>query len=115
MGVTVVPILPMFGGSGRTKCLLVVDTHTTKTHGWLLWETTAVALTAPSAFVVIGERALLLSGGIDAPWGLLANSHAELLNLCKLVLHCNQAISLALHGFLRGGIRGTKVHKQVTV
>jgi hypothetical protein len=30
-------------------------------------------------------------------------------------LHCNQAVGLAFHGFLRGGARGTKVHKQVTI
>jgi hypothetical protein len=70
---------------------------------------------ATVAFVVIGECALLLSWGVTAAWGLLANSHEELLNVCKLVLHCDQAVSLALHGFLRGGIRGTKVCEQVTI
>jgi hypothetical protein len=75
----------------------------------------AVALTATIAFVVIGEHVLLLSGGIASAWGLLAGSHAELMNVCRLVLHCNQAVGLALHGFLRGGVRGTKVRKRVTI
>jgi hypothetical protein len=69
--------------------LLLTATLTTKTHGWLLWETTAVALTTTKAFVVIGEHVLLLSGGIAATWGLLADSHAELLDVCKFVLHCD--------------------------
>ncbi len=113
---TVVPILPTFVGSGRTKCLLLAAARTAKTHDWLLWETTAIVLTATVVFVVIVERALLLSGGIAAAWGLLANSHAELVDVHKLVLHCDQAVGLALHGLLlRGGVRGTKVHKQVTV
>ncbi len=89
VGVTVIPILPTFIGIGRTNYLLLTAARTAKTHGWLLWETTAVALTATIAFVVIGEHALLLSGGIAAAWGLMADSHAELLDVRKLVLHCN--------------------------
>ncbi len=77
VGVTVLLILSMFVGSGRTNDLL-----------WLLWETTAVALTATVALVVVGEHVLLLSGGVGAAQGLLADSHGEL-NVCKLVLHCN--------------------------
>ncbi len=75
MGVTVVPILQMFVGSGRTDCLMLTTTRTTKTHGWLLWlwETMAIALTTTIVFVVIGECALLLSGGVAAAWGLLAS------------------------------------------
>ncbi len=68
--------------------LLLTTTRTAVSHGWLLWETTAVALTTTIALVVIGERTLLLSGGIGAAWGLLANIHAELV-VRKLVLHCN--------------------------
>jgi hypothetical protein len=74
-------------GLGRYFCLLS-PTCTAVIHGWLLWETTPIALTTIVAFVVIGERALLLSRGVAAAWGLLANSHAEL-DVCKLVLHCN--------------------------
>ncbi len=88
MGVTVVPIFPMFVGSGRTNVLLLTTAHTTVIHGWLLWVTTAVALTATIVLVVVGEHALLLSGGIAAAWGLLADIHAEL-DVHKLVLHCN--------------------------
>jgi hypothetical protein len=55
----------------------------------LLWETTAIALTATIVFVLIGECVLLLSGGIAAAWGLLANIYAELLDVHKLVLDCN--------------------------
>ncbi len=113
MGITVVPIFPMFVGSGRMYCLLLAAVLTTKTHG-LLWETTAIALTPTIVFAVIGERALMLSGGVAVAWGLLANNHAEL-DVCKLVLHCNQAVGLALHGVLCGGVRGTKVCKRVIV
>jgi hypothetical protein len=74
----------------------------TKTHGRLLWDTTATVLTATIAFVVVVERVLLLSKNVDAAWGLLANGHAELLNVCKLGLHCNQAVGLVLHSFLHG-------------
>jgi hypothetical protein len=105
----------MFVESRRTNCLLLAAARTAKTHGWFLWETTAVALTATIAFVVIGERAWLLSRGVAAAWGLLADSHLELLDVCKLVLHCNQAVSLALHGFLHGGKCGTKVGEQETI
>jgi hypothetical protein len=83
-------------------------------HGWLFWETAAFALTATVVLVVVGECTLLLSGGIAAAWGLLANSHAELY-VCKLVLHCNKAVGLALHGLLHGGKLGTEVCKRVTV
>jgi hypothetical protein len=66
----------------------VAPARTAKTHGWwLLWETTAIALATHVAFVVIGECAWLLSRGVAAAWGLLAGSHAELLDVCKLVLH----------------------------
>jgi hypothetical protein len=86
--VTVVPILSTFVGSGRMNHLLLTGAGTTVIYGWLLWETTAIALTSNIALVVVGERALLLSRGIATAWGLLANSHAEL-DVCKLVLHCD--------------------------
>jgi hypothetical protein len=89
IGVTVVPILPPLVGIGRRmNVLLLTTTHTTVIHGWLLWETIVIALTAAAALVVVGERALLLSGNVAAAWGLLANIHAEL-DVCKLVLHCD--------------------------
>ncbi len=78
------------------------------------WETTVVALTTTIALVVVGERALLLSGDVAAAWGVLANIHAEL-DVRKLVLHCDQAVGLVLHCFLHGCKRGTKVCKQVIV
>jgi hypothetical protein len=115
MDVAVVPILPTLVGHGRTKCLLLTTTHTAKNHGWLLWKTSAAGLTATIAFVAIVECALLLNGGIDAAWVLLADGNAELLNVCKLALFCNQAVGLALHCFLRGGVHGAKVHERVTV
>ncbi len=74
----------------------------------------AVALTATIVPVVVGECALLLSGGIATAWGLLANIHAEL-DVCKLGLHCNQAVGLVLHCFLHGCGRSAKVCKQVIV
>jgi hypothetical protein len=61
------------------------------------------------------QCAFLLSGGIDTAWGLLADGHAELLNVCKLALNCNQAVGLDLRCFLCGCIGGAQVHKQVTV
>jgi hypothetical protein len=88
VGVTVVPIVPTFVGIGRTNVLLLSTAHSAVIHGWLLWETTAVALTATLALVMVGERALLLSGVVAAAWGLLANIHTEL-DVCKFVLHCN--------------------------
>ncbi len=88
VGVTVVPILPTFVGIGRTNVLLLTTARTAVIHGWLLWETTVVALTVTIALVVAGEHALLLSGGIAVAWGLLVDIHAEL-DVCKLVLHCN--------------------------
>jgi hypothetical protein len=58
--------------------LLLTATRTTVIHTWLLWEPTAVGLTATVVLVVVGEHALLLSRGVATTQGLLANSHAEL-------------------------------------
>ncbi len=69
VGVTVVPILPPFVGIGRTNILLLTTACTAIIYGWLLWETRTIALTATVALVVVGEGALLLSGGIAAAWG----------------------------------------------
>jgi hypothetical protein len=112
--VTVLPILPTLVKSVKTEGLLLAAARITKTHGWLLWDTAAAVLTATIVFVVsvaIVEPVLLLNRGVDATWGLLADGHAELLNICKLDLHCNKAVGLALHGFLHGGIRSTEVHE----
>jgi hypothetical protein len=78
VGVTVVPILPPLVEIGRMNVLLLTTTRTAVIHGWLLWETTAVALTATIALVVVGGYALFLSRGVAAAWGLLANIHVEL-------------------------------------
>jgi hypothetical protein len=87
MRVTVVTILLTFVGVERMNVLLLTTTRTTLIHGWLLWETTAVSMSAIVALVVVGEHAMLLSGGIANVWALLADIHAEL-DVCKLVLHC---------------------------
>ncbi len=110
MGVTVIPILPSYVGIGRTDVLLLTTTRTAIICGLVLWETTVVALTATVALVVVGERALLPSVGVATAWELMANIHAEL-DVQKLGLHCNQAVGLALHCFLHGYKRGTKVCK----
>jgi hypothetical protein len=101
MGGTVVPILPPFVGIGRTNVLLLITARTTVIHGWLLLKTTGIALTATVVIVVVDKHALLLSGGIATTWGLLANICVEL-DVQKLSLHCNQAVGLVLHCFLRG-------------
>ncbi len=88
VGMTVVPILPLFVGIGRRmNALLLTTTRTAVVHGWLLWESTAVALTANVVLVVVGEHTLLLSRSVGAAW-VLANIHAEL-DVRKLVLHCD--------------------------
>jgi hypothetical protein len=59
--------------------------------GWLLWEATTTVATAGTTVDMasaiasvtgIVERVLLLWRGIDVGRGLLANSHAELLDVC---------------------------------
>ena len=89
MAMAVVPILPMLVGSGRAPGLLRTSTAATK-PGWFLWEATttvatagttvymASAIASVTAFV---ERVLLLWRGIDVGRGLLANSHAKLLDV----------------------------------
>ncbi len=94
--------------------MMLTTTRAAVIHGWLLWETTAVALTATIVLVVVDEHALLLSRGIAATWGLLANIHAEL-DVGELGLHCDQAVGLLLYCFLCGCKCGAKVHKQVIV
>ena len=92
MSMVVVPIFPTLVGSGRTRGLLRTGTVTTK-PGWLLWKTTttttvatagtAVAVaTAVASVAAIVECVLLLCRGVDVGWGLLADSHAELLDVC---------------------------------
>ncbi len=103
MGVAVVPIFPMLVGSGRKTWLLHAGSIAAK-PGWLLWEaTTAVAAAGTSvvptaivfAAVIIGH-VLLLCGGIDCGWGLLADSHAELLDVCQLALHSGHEVAWVL-------------------
>jgi hypothetical protein len=54
--------------------------------GWLLWKiSTAVAASGTTALAsaeTIVGRVLLLSGGVDAGWGLLADIHEKLLDVC---------------------------------
>ncbi len=64
------------------------------------------AIVSASAVV---RRALVLRGKVDVAWGLLADSYAELLDICQLALHRGQAGCLAFDGFLRGHVHGTKV------
>ncbi len=90
MSVAVVSILPTLVRSGRVRGLLCAGTVATK-PGWLLWETTTTVATTGTTVVVasavasvaaIVECVLLLCRGIDVGWGLLADSHAELLDVC---------------------------------
>jgi len=90
IGPAIVPILSMFVGSGRTSGLLCASPVATK-PGWLLWDntaaiaiasTTAALTSAIASTVAIVGCVLLMWGGIDAGWGLLADSHAELLDVC---------------------------------
>ncbi len=86
MGVTVVLILATLVGSGRTYGLLLATARITKTHSWLLRDTTAAVLASIVLCVMVVVRALLLSEDVDTVWGLLADGHSELVNVCKLVL-----------------------------
>ena len=83
MSMTVVPILSTLAGSGRARggCAPA---------GWLLWETTTAVATAGDTIAVasaiasvetIVRRLLLLCRGVYVGWGLLVNSHAELLDV----------------------------------
>ncbi len=80
----VVPILPALVGIRRTSGLLCASSVAAK-PGWLLWEiatvVTASGTTAIASAKTIVGRVLLLSGGIDVGWGLLANIHAKLLDV----------------------------------
>ncbi len=67
-----------------------------------------------SAAEIVGH-VLLLCGGIDGGWGLLADSHAELLDVCQLALHSGHAGCLGLDRLLRGSVGCTKVRKQFAV
>ncbi len=81
----VVPILPTLVGIRRTSGLLCTSSAAAK-PGWLLWEiATAVAAsgtTAVASAETIDGHVLLLSGGVDVGWGLLADIHAKLLDVC---------------------------------
>ncbi len=71
--------------------------------GWLLWEittiiVTAVAVAAAMASVAaIVEYGLLLWRGVDVGRGLLADGHAELLDVRQLALHSGHGCCLGLH------------------
>jgi hypothetical protein len=91
--------------------------------GWLLWEVatvvaaavTSVVPTAIASATAIVGNVLLLCGGIDGGWGLLANSHAELLDVFQLALHSGHVGCLGLDRFLRGSVGRANVRKQFAV
>ena len=112
---TVVPIFVQLEGGGCTLLLCASSAETIS--GWLLVAAavSAAALASASSSAVVG-RALLLRGGVvvalglvDHAWGLLAGSHAELLDIHQLDLHCGEAGGLAFHRILRGRVHGAKV------
>ncbi len=122
MGVAVVPIFPMLVGSERKTWLLRAGSVATK-PGWLLWEAatavaaavTSVVPTAIASATAIVGHVLLLCGGVAGGWGLLANSHAELLDVCQLALHSGHVGRLGLDRFLRGSVGRAKVCKRFAV
>jgi hypothetical protein len=76
--------------------------------GWLLWETTTTTTVATAGTIVamatavasvaaIVECVLLLCRGIDVGRGLLADRHAELLDVCQLALYSGHGGCLGLH------------------
>ncbi len=75
----------MLVGIRRTSGLLCASSVAAKS-GWLLWEiATAVAASRTTAIAsaeTIVGCVLLLSGGVDVGWGLFANIHAKLLDVC---------------------------------
>jgi hypothetical protein len=101
MGVAVVPTFPTLVGSGKKTWLLCAGSVAAK-PGWLLWEAataiaaavTSVMSTAIASATAIVGHVLLLCGGTAGGWGLLANSHAKLLDVCQLALHSSHVASL---------------------
>ncbi len=119
MSVAVVAILITLLGSRGVSGWLHSCAITAK-HGWLLWETTAAIATNvnifPVALVAATDECMMkLYGGIAVEWGLLADSQADLLDVCQLTLHCGKACSFVLDGFLHGGACVPKVCKQFAV
>ncbi len=121
-GVAVIPISPTVVGSGRKTWLLRAGSIAAK-PGWLLWEaTTAVATTVTSvmpttiasATAIVGH-VLLLCGVVAGGLGLLADSHAELLDVCQLALQSSHVGCLGLDSFLRDSVGRAKVRKQFAV
>ncbi len=122
MVVAVVPIFPTLVGSGRKTLLLRAGSIAAK-PGWLVWEA-ATAVAAAGTIVVptpiasamaIVRHVLLLCGGVDGGWGLLADSHAELLDVHQLALHSGHAGCLGLDRFLHGPVGCTNVCEQFAV
>ena len=113
---TVVPIFVMLEGSGCTWGLLCARPAKT-IPGWLLVASAVSAATSTSASSsACVRRAWVLRGGVYVAWGLLANGHAELLDVRqKLALHCGQAGGLALDRFLGGHIHGARVCQYLAV
>jgi hypothetical protein len=122
MGVAVVPIFPTLVGSGRKTWLLCAGSVAAK-PGWLLWEVataiatavTSVMPTAIASATAIVGHVLLLCGGVDGGWGLLADSHAELPDVHQLALHSGHVGRLGLDCFLHGSVGRAKVHERFAV
>jgi hypothetical protein len=87
--------------------------------GWLLWEVatavatavTSIVPTASASATAIVGHVLLLCGGVDGGWGLLADSHAKLLDVCQLALHSGHVGCLSLDRFLRCGVGRAEVRE----
>ena len=118
----VVPIFVALEGGGRMLGLVCARSAET-IPGWLLVAVAVTAATSASASSsAVVDQALMLHGGVavawglvDVAWGLLANGHAELLDVRQLALHRGQAGGLVLHRFLGGGVRGAKVQHRLSV
>ena len=118
VGATVVPILPTLVGRGWACRKLRAGTVAAK-PGWLLWKASRAVCTTRATVAPVVATAivvlLLLWRGVDVGWGLLVDSHAELLDVCELALHSGQGGCLALHCFLCGGVRGAEVRNRFVV
>ena len=81
MSMAVVPILPTLVGRGRLCRLLRTGTVAAK-PSWLLWEASSTVATAGTTIASVAAlvELLLLGRGVDGRWGLLVDSHAELLD-----------------------------------
>ena len=107
MLVAVVPILPKLVGSWCTwglRCARPAKNHTRLVVGCLCRNHLCLDLRhcncCRGCWMCVG------AGQGRRCWGLLVDSHAELLDICQLALHCGQAGCLTFDGFLSGCVRG---------